>query len=98
MIYNEWFRDQNLQNSVTEDKGDGPDVSPSTNYTLLRRGKRHDYFTSALPWPQKGGTAVTIPLGTSAPVKGIMLSGVAGPVTGTYYDSTGASFVNPPRS
>jgi hypothetical protein len=71
LIYNEWFRDQNLQNSVTEDKGDGPDASPSTNYTLLRRGKRHDYFTGALPWPQKGGTAVTLPLGTSAPVKGI---------------------------
>lgn len=69
LIFNEWFRDQNLQNSVTEDKGDGPDASPSTNYTLLRRGKRHDYFTSALPWPQKGGTAVTLPLGTSAPIR-----------------------------
>ncbi|UOF82842.1 major capsid protein [Microviridae sp.] len=69
LIYNEWFRDQNLQNSVTEDKGDGPDASPSTNYTLLRRGKRHDYFTSALPWPQKGGTAVTLPLGSSAPIR-----------------------------
>jgi hypothetical protein len=68
LIYNQWFRDQNLQNSVTVDTGDGPDASASTNYTLLRRGKRHDYFTSALPWPQKGGTAVTIPIGTSAPV------------------------------
>jgi len=65
LIYNEWFRDQNLQNSVTVDKGDGPDTS--TNYSLLRRGKRHDYFTSCLPWPQKG-TAVSIPLGSSAPV------------------------------
>ena len=68
LIWNQWFRDENLQNSVTVDKGDGPDSSPSTNYILLRRGKRHDYFTSALPWPQKGGSSVTLPLGTSAPV------------------------------
>ncbi|QCS36696.1 major capsid protein [Capybara microvirus Cap3_SP_641] len=70
LIYNQWFRDENLQNSVIVDKGDGPDSSPSTNYILLRRGKRHDYFTSALPWPQKGGTSVTLPLGSSAPVYG----------------------------
>ena len=61
----EWFRDQNLQNSVVVDKDDGPDTY--TDYVLLKRGKRHDYFTSCLPWLQKG-TAEDLPLGTSAPI------------------------------
>lgn len=83
LIYNQWFRDENLQNSVVVDKGDGPDTTPAANYTLLRRGKRHDYFTSALPWPQKGGNAVTIPLGTSAPVKYTSSTGNAGLIRNT---------------
>jgi len=67
LIYNEWFRDQNLQNSVVVDKDDGPDTV--TDYVLLRRGKRHDYFTGCLPWPQKG-PSVPLPLGTEAPIRG----------------------------
>jgi hypothetical protein len=70
LIWNEWFRDENLQNSVVVDTDDGPDLY--TDYSLLKRGKRHDYFTSALPWPQKG-SSVPLPLGTVAPVKGLGL-------------------------
>jgi hypothetical protein len=66
LIYNEWYRDENLQDSLVVDTDDGPDTY--TDYeTLLPRGKRKDYFTSCLPWPQKGDD-VYLPLGTSAPI------------------------------
>lgn len=65
-IWNEWFRDENLQSSVIMNTGDAAETAG--NYALLRRGKRHDYFTSCLPFVQKG-TSVPLPLGTSATVR-----------------------------
>lgn len=76
-IYNDWFRDENLCTPASISTGDGPD--PQTNHVLLRRGKRKDYFTGALPWPQKGNTAVSLPLAGSALVK----TSAGAQVTGT---------------
>lgn len=67
LIYNEWFRDENLIDSIPVLTTDGPDQV--SNYTLRKRAKRHDYFTSALPWPQKG-PSVEIGLSGNAPVNG----------------------------
>lgn len=69
LIYNEWFRDENLQDSLEVLTGDGPD--PINKYNLVRRGKRHDYFTSCLPWPQKG-PGVELPLATTANLQGTL--------------------------
>jgi len=65
LCWNEFFRDQNLQDSISIPLNDGPD--DMTIYELMRRGKRKDYFSGSLPFAQKG-LAVTLPLGTTAPV------------------------------
>lgn len=93
LIWNEWFRDENLQKSVKIQKGDTNEVldssrasdQPSWVFTSNTnivpglacppRGKRHDYFTSALPWTQKGpgvsiGLAGTATLVDPSPVSG----------------------------
>lgn len=82
LIWNEWFRDENLQKSVKIQKGDANEVFDSSRYNdqpswvsditvsgyvCPPRGKRHDYFTSALPWTQKG-PGVSIGLAGTAPV------------------------------
>ena len=68
LIWNEYFRDQDLQTPAVVDTSDGPETS--TNFTLRNCAWEKDYFTSARPWEQKG-PSITIPLGTQAPVTGI---------------------------
>lgn len=65
LVWHQWFRDENLQNSPTLVTNDGPDTA--ANYVMLKRGKRPDYFTTALPFVQKGAS-VSIPLGSTAVV------------------------------
>jgi len=95
LTFNQWFRDQNLIDSVVVDKDDGPDTA--ADYVLLKRCKRHDYFTSCLPWPQKGDS-VDLPLGTQANITSDASLGQQFAIQdsgGTYrdLDSSGAQLV-----
>jgi len=78
LIWNEWFRDQNLQSAtivpLTDTTVEGMNHNVVDIINTARRGslplpvnKYHDYFTSCLPAPQKG-PSVLLPLGNSAPV------------------------------
>lgn len=105
LIWNEWFRDENLQNPVNlstwqeisapgdlDDIGVG-DSGSNVAHTLLKRGKRHDYFTSALPWPQKG-PGVELPLGGSASINGEAFINSLGVTGGTWSSDSGVPSTN----
>lgn len=98
LVWNEWYRDENIQNPVTVDKGDtAVDVS---TFNLLPRGKRKDYFTSALPWPQKGA-AVGMSLTGTAPVVGNGNNFLLQDTSGNHYSlqvspsTAGSSYTDP---
>jgi hypothetical protein len=87
--WNEFFRDENLQDSVVVDTDDGPD-SP-TDYVLLKKNKKHDYFTSGLVNLLKDpATAQSLPLGTVAPITGLGINSPGTAASNTLYE-TGAS-------
>jgi len=94
LIWNEWFRDENLQDSIQVDLGDGPD-SATLYSPLQRRGKRYDYFTSCLPFPQKG-PAVELPLGSTAPIVTNGSTPIFRPSAGSF--SNGAMVYNQPTN
>lgn len=104
LIWNEWFRDENLQKSVKVSKGETNTVlepmgqsTVNPNYGLpsgvknwydpAPRGKRYDYFTGALPWPQKG-PAVDLPLGQTANISGTSIA----PLYGSFTNTTNYSY------
>lgn len=67
LVWQEWYRDRNIQDPVTIDLTDGSDTTTGT--TLQRRCWQKDYFTSSLPWQQRGD-GISVNIGGTAPVTG----------------------------
>lgn len=80
LIYNTFFRDQNLIDEIDVPTGNGPD-DLATYYSQKKTAKKHDYFTSCLPYLQKGDP-VEVALSGLAPVTGI------GKVSQNFLDSS----------
>lgn len=111
LIWNEWFRDENLQKAVKIQKGDANEVFDSSRasdqpswvsnlnvsgYVCPPRGKRHDYFTSALPWTQKG-PGVSIGLAGTAPIALDSDAKVVPNTVTDYFNQAGVSFLKTPQ-
>lgn len=80
LIYHEWFRDQNVMSSTKPAIGDGPDLVAT--YLIRERAKSADYFTAALPWPQKF-TSPSFGVGAQAPVYGVAIGSATDPIDGS---------------
>lgn len=87
LIFNEWYRDQDLVSKLTIDLTSGADTT--TNTALQNAAWEKDYFTSARPWEQKG-PSITVPLGTTAPITGLSFRGTAGVATANGFGVTAA--------
>lgn len=114
LIWNEWFRDENLQKSVKIQKGDANEIldfsrisdQPSwlfgtdgdliAGYACPPRGKRHDYFTSALPWTQKG-PGVSVGLAGTAPISLISDAKVVPNTVSQYFNQAGVTSLKTPQ-
>lgn len=100
LIWNDWFRDEDIDTPLTIPLTDGPDTWASMNFMLQRR-KRHDYFTSARPWPQKPTHQLSVSAlepGLLAPTFNMTIpygSAVGAPVSGFGMDVAGTATAGP---
>jgi len=90
LVVNQYYRDENLDNALiptnpygSTGRGNGPDAIG--NYALFQRRKPRDRFTSLLPWPQKGGTAITVPLVGNPPIRTSSSALIGGAAPGIQY-------------